>query len=133
MGGGAVGAAKLALLASAGLVLLPTVARADSEWRSDVLALTDSMIRDAVRDTTVMDTVHELRRVGSDQVIPLYEQLVADEACGAMKEGDKGLEEPLRVDVCHRVIEETFYNLIQEALHGELRLDRPPRVVLNRE
>lgn len=104
-----------------------------SAHKKVLLALTDSMIRDAVRDTTVMDTVHELRRVGSDQVIPLYEQLVADEACGPMKEGDKGLEEPLRVDVCHRVLEETFYNLIQEALQGELRLDRPPRVVLNRE
>ena len=52
--GGAVGAAKLALLASAGLVLLPTVARADSEWRSDVLALTDSNIEAAIQSTDVL-------------------------------------------------------------------------------
>ena len=55
MGGGAVGAAKLALL-SAGLVLLPTVARAgeSGEWRSDVLALTDSNIEAAIQSTDVL-------------------------------------------------------------------------------
>ena len=55
MGGGAVGAAKLALL-SAGLVLLPTVARSgdSGEWRSDVLALTDSNIEAAIQSTDVL-------------------------------------------------------------------------------
>ena len=103
-----------------------------SAHKTLLLQMTDNMIRDAVRDVTVMQTVHELRRVGSDQVVPLYEQLVADEESGLSEKGAKGLEEPMRVDVCHRVIEETFYNLVQEALQGELRLDRPPRVVLHR-
>merc|ERR1712025_11774 len=103
-----------------------------SAHKTVLLQMTDNMIRDAVRDATVMETVHELRRVGSEQVVPLYEQLVADEESGLADRGAKGLEEPMRVDVCHRVIEETLYNLVQEALQGELRLDRPPRVVLNR-
>merc|ERR1712048_593410 len=50
-----------------------------SAHKTVLLQMTDNMIRDAVRDATVMETVHELRRVGSDHVVPLYEQLVADE------------------------------------------------------
>ena len=53
--GGTAGGAKLALLSAAGVLLLPTVAAQESgEWRSDVLALTDSNIEAAIQSTDVL-------------------------------------------------------------------------------
>jgi len=104
------------------------------EHKDVLISVTGSMIRDAIQDPSVKATLEQLHAAGSRQPVPYYAQLAADHArIDANETEPEGLNNPLHADVCHRVLEETFYNLVQEVLQGEVRLDRPPRVVLNRK
>ena len=87
--------------------------------------LLNELIEDALHGGEPSNDLDFLSCNSENSAIPLFDELTISELPESSQQAS--FKESDVADASLKILESTMYNLMQEVLVGELRLDRPPR------